>query len=487
MQNSQAGEARETTPLVSVITSTYNRKDLLKRSIESVLVQSMQDFELIVVDDCSTDGTEELVKAYADPRIVYAKTESNTGHDSKPKNLGIKMAKGKFVTFLDDDDKYRVDALRILSLYLEESGADVVYGDYLITDESKPGSKPNVGWSLDFSPSNLQRMNFISMVVSMVRKEALVAVGGFDEAIPKFKDWNLWLRMQKAGYRFIHVPIIVAEVFSQVESISSKHQVQYDGQGNYLPTFFDPVDCKIYPDKSSVGEKKSLKVAIYTLTWNRLELTKIMAESIHKTAGYDFDWFVIDQGSTDGTVEWLKEQSGIAQVIYNKENVGLADGWNQAIETIKAKNFYDIVIKIDNDAEMLTEGWLKAMVELFERNTTLILSTYIEGLENSPGGIMRQRVSTQYPYFIMNETVLGNVPNVGGIVMATHIRLFNEWKFSSAYEGNKDFLLCQFAQKLGFSMFYMEEYRARHQLGTTGQKEKYPDYFKDPTNTSTVK
>lgn len=465
---------------VSVIISTYNRRSLLKEAIRSVLDQSMPDFEVIVVDDCSTDkGVEEAALSFRDPRVKFFRMPENSGHDGPVKNFGIMQATGEFVCFLDDDDKYRRDALKILLAYAGQSKCDVVYGDYLI--DGKPG------WSVEFSVQRLTQHNFISMIVAMVRREALIKVGGFDEAVPKFKDWNLWLRMQKGGASFMHVPIIVAEVTQQKDSISSKFENDKDEAGRYKPTFFNPADCLIYPDKTSLGARKPLRVAVYTLTMNRLEYTKQMSYALDARAGYHFDWFVIDQGSKDGTQDWLKgltrDQTKIglwrSKLRYRlyEQNVGLAKGWNNIVEFIKAEGEYDIIIKVDNDAELMSDGWLNAMVELFERNRKMILSPYVEGLEGSPGGVLRQRASGDSPYMMINDRVLGLVPNLGGIVFATPIELWKNWKFDELYEGNKDLILSQYARKIGFACFYMEEFRVWHIDGTTGQHQKYPTYF----------
>jgi len=288
-------------PKITCITTTYNRKKLLKKTIKSVLRQSFEDFEYIIVDDCSTDGTEKLVKSFKDKRIKYLKTKKNCGYDSYPKNLGIKNATGDFITFLDDDDVYRPDALKILFKYLQHSGADVVYGDYLIEEKGK--MKP--GWSVDFSAKLLQKMNYIAMSVIGVKKECLLEVGGFDENIPKFKDWNLWLRLQKRGYKFLHIPIIITEVYLQKKSISNKFKVEYDQEGKYLPTYFNPADCEIYASKTILGKKKPLKVAIFTLTAGRKYYFQKMLQSMIKTNNYPFEWIVIDNASNDGSIEWL--------------------------------------------------------------------------------------------------------------------------------------------------------------------------------------
>lgn len=475
-------------PKVSVIISTYNRKALLKKAIRSVLAQSMGDFELIIVDDCSTENIQKTVDSYGDNRIIYLKTAKNSGHDSHPKNLGIMKANGKYVCFLDDDDQYRVDHLMVLTRYIEEADIELVYGDYVIADK-KGKMKP--GWSLDFSAQALTEMNFISMPVVIIKRESLLAVGGFDEDVPKFKDWNLWLRLHKNGCEFMHVPIIVAEVYPQKNAISDRFKNDEAEDGRYLPTYFSPADCKIWPDKTALGKRKPLKVAIYTMTMNRLEYTKKMRESILFTrAGCQVDWFVIDQGSKDGTQEWLKtitrdssDGTKFRYKLYEK-NVGIAKGWNNCIEFIKSEGEYDIVIKIDNDAEMMTDGWLKAMVDLFERNRTIILSPYVEGLEGAPGGVLRQRQSGASPYLQINDYVLGLVSYLGGICYATPIKLFDGWTFDEKFDGNKDYLLSQYALSKKFSLFYMEEYRVWHIDGSKGQKEKFPEYFKDPENKS---
>lgn len=471
----------EGTPRVSVIVSTYNRKDLLKKALKSVLAQSFTNFECIVVDDCSTQDIKTLVASFGDPRLHYLKTPTNSGHDGLPKNMGIAAALGEYITFLDDDDTYRPDALKILATYARETAVDVVYGDYLI--DGKPG------WSVDFSTARLSEHNYIAMCSAMVKRSTLINVGGFDEAVPKFKDWNLWLRIQKWGGRFMHVPIIVFEIHTTEGSISASVAEDKDEAGRYLPTYFNPADCLIYPDKTSLGTRRPLRVAVYTLTMNRLDYTKRMAKALDELAGYPFDWFVIDQGSTDGSSEWLKSQATRSahgkrnlralQCRYYEQNMGLAKGWNNILDWIKKEDAYDVVVKVDNDAEMLTEGWLKAMVALFERNRKLVLSPYVEGLENTPGGVLRQRASGDSPYMMIHDTVLGLVPHLGGIVYAHPIELLAAWRFDELAAGNKDVLLSKWAQGQGYALFYMEEYRVWHIDGTLGQHRRYPDYFLD--------
>ncbi len=94
-------------PLVSVILPTHNRSMFLNRAIESVLKQTYKNWELIIVDDASTDGTEELFKdiSLQDERIQYHKLEKNGGA-CIARNMGIRLSKGEYITFLDSDDEY---------------------------------------------------------------------------------------------------------------------------------------------------------------------------------------------------------------------------------------------------------------------------------------------------------------------------------------------------------------------------------------------
>jgi glycosyltransferase involved in cell wall biosynthesis len=97
-------------PVISVIIPTYNRAHLVGRAIRSVLAQTFQDWELIVVDDGSSDNTEEVVCSFQDPRICYISHEVNRG-GSAARNTGIKVARGEYVSFLDSDDEWLPEKL----------------------------------------------------------------------------------------------------------------------------------------------------------------------------------------------------------------------------------------------------------------------------------------------------------------------------------------------------------------------------------------
>lgn len=139
--------------MITVVIPTYNNEKTIERAILSIVAQSYTDWELIVVNDCSTDGTAEVVKKYlTDPRICLITNEVNQGVGVSRK-VGIDNSKGEFITFLDSDDFLRPDFLEVSTLLQKQQNADVVYtsftvmyetgayqvlpsGDYLMTDEA---------------------------------------------------------------------------------------------------------------------------------------------------------------------------------------------------------------------------------------------------------------------------------------------------------------------------------------------------------------
>ena len=122
---------------VSVIMPTYNRARIIPRAIRSVLRQTMPDFELIVIDDASTDETPEVVRGFEDPRIVYIRRRTNhledyhaTGRLDNPRNDGLRRARGEFIAYLDSDDLYRSDFMEVMTAYLDRrTDVDFVYCD----------------------------------------------------------------------------------------------------------------------------------------------------------------------------------------------------------------------------------------------------------------------------------------------------------------------------------------------------------------------
>ncbi|MGK5058078.1 glycosyltransferase family 2 protein [Janthinobacterium sp. LB2P49] len=117
----------EKQPLVSIVMATYNRSNILGYAIESALASTLQDWELIIVGDCCTDDTAEVVAAFADTRISFVNLETNYGEQTGPNNLGVSLARGTYLAFLNHDDLWLPDHLQSNIDVLERTGADLVF------------------------------------------------------------------------------------------------------------------------------------------------------------------------------------------------------------------------------------------------------------------------------------------------------------------------------------------------------------------------
>lgn len=448
---------------VSVVISTFNRSKLLKRAIESVLNQSYKDYEIIVVDDGSTDDTEAVATSYD---LTYHKIE-HFGCDTKPKNEGAKLAKGKYINFLDDDCVMRPDHLQALVNEIEKSDCDVVYGDRWVYEEEKSVA---MGIFHDFDPYLLLRRNYIDTSDALIKREALFDIGGFDEKYKKYVDWNIWVRMAKMGKKFKRVPLVLTDYHVYPHSKSNRKE---DEKGFCVPAW-DPMDCVI--EQPYLKEVKEPRVAIFSLTYDRLELTKQCFKSLNDTAGYSFDHFIIDNGSTDGTKEWLSDYADSRKdgtnIFLNQDNKGLSIASNQAIDIIKEEK-YDIIVKYDNDALSITKGWLAKMVEIYKSNRMLVMSPYIQGLKDNPGGAQR------LDYGKVCGEMVGLTRHIGGIVHFVTAKAYDNfrWDETSPKHGVQDLELSTYLRSIGYQHCYLENYFTEHILGTEGQQAKFPEYF----------
>lgn len=188
-------------PKVSICIPTYNRKDYLRKTIESVFEQTYKDYEVIIVDDGSTDGTAEMIKS-TDLPISYHWQE-NSG-EAVARNRMIKLAQGEFITFVDSDDLLMHDAVeRMMNVMEAEGGEVIVYGPYQRIDRDgniygRYKRKQYSGYITKYLFKNI----FVYSCGSLFPKKVLETEGGFDTSLPVCSDYDFWLRLS-LEYRFV--------------------------------------------------------------------------------------------------------------------------------------------------------------------------------------------------------------------------------------------------------------------------------------------
>lgn len=205
-------------PQVSVIIPTYNRANLLKDAISTVLHQTCQDFELIVVDDCSEDNTKKIVEGFKNHRIVYLKHNKNRGVAATC-NTGIEKAIGRYIFILNDDDlivPWMLEKLikKIKQSNLENPGG--VYGwSWWINDKGKTLRLTNFKKSGYIFNEILKKQVFTNL---LIKKEVFDQIGLYDENLLSNEDFDFYLKMAKK-YQFDFVP----QVLTVIRSHSQTH------------------------------------------------------------------------------------------------------------------------------------------------------------------------------------------------------------------------------------------------------------------------
>ncbi len=216
-------------PLISVIIPVYNSTTTIQTTLHSVFQQTFREFELIIVDDGSTDQTLEIVRQYQDNRLQVMACSHRGASVSR--NQGLYQSKGEYIAFLDGDDVWTPDKLEKQFQALKANPAAAVaysWTDYIdeVGNPLYPGS--HVSLNGQVYPQLLIRNFLESGSNPLIERQALIQVGGFDESLQGGQDWDLYLRLA-AKYQFITVPQV--QIYYRVSSHSiSSHLLRQEQQ-----------------------------------------------------------------------------------------------------------------------------------------------------------------------------------------------------------------------------------------------------------------
>lgn len=206
--------------IVSIIIPCYNSAHFICETIESVLGQTYSNWEMIIVDDFSTDNTEEIVKTYVaqEHRIRFIRLEKNSGSATEPRNRGIQEAKGRFIAFLDSDDIWKPEKLEKQLPLFDNPKVAIVYSDYEKIDEASKYA----GRRIYASESRTYRQLLLGNVIGCstviydaekMGKHYFISAG--------HEDYILWLSILKKGFLAINTQSCLAEYRVRTHSLSS--------------------------------------------------------------------------------------------------------------------------------------------------------------------------------------------------------------------------------------------------------------------------
>ncbi len=207
--------------LVSIVIPTYNRENTILKAIQSVLNQTYKNIEVIVVDDCSTDNTEQKVLNIKDNRVKFYKLRSNQGACAA-RNEGILHAKGKYIAFQDSDDIWHNNKLEIQLRELQNTGANCLFCDFnkYLDNTTNVKTFPKNCKEGFLSYEELLIRSVVSTQCLIVKKDCLKNIK-FDTKMPRLQDWDLILELSKS-FSVYHLKTVLVDVYMQNDSISKK-------------------------------------------------------------------------------------------------------------------------------------------------------------------------------------------------------------------------------------------------------------------------
>lgn len=217
-------------PRVSVVIPAYNRKHTLKRCIDSVLRQTYRNFEIIIVDDCSTDGTMEFVDAeygsVSDINIIYVRNYSNLGAAGS-RNAGVSYANGEYIAFHDSDDEWFPDKLekQMQHFIKSDMGVGAVYSMFYMDEKRQrvwPPKEKDMSWKSGHVFHTLLISPLVGMITLIVRKNVFLEVGGFNEQLNSLEDYELTIRIAQK-YTIDLIDEVLAAAYESESSVGKRN------------------------------------------------------------------------------------------------------------------------------------------------------------------------------------------------------------------------------------------------------------------------
>lgn len=203
--------------MVSVIMPTFNREKTIIRAINSIFRQTYKQIELIIVDDCSTDNTENVIKSLNNSKIIYIKHSENQGACAA-RNKGIKSASGEYIAFLDSDDEWLPTKIERQIDFIQSNNCDIVFCSHISYYDNEKEIIPNKKIHTNTFYKQLLYKNFITTGSILGKSECFKNIN-FDTNLPRLQDWDLMINMsQKFSIQHLHEVLTINYV--QKDSIT---------------------------------------------------------------------------------------------------------------------------------------------------------------------------------------------------------------------------------------------------------------------------
>ena len=331
-------------PLVSIIMPTYNRERIINKAIDSVLEQSYDNWELIIVDDGSSDNTLSLLNQITNSKIKILSHDKNKGV-AFARNTGLKGAVGEYVMYLDSDNQWDSRYVEtMVGAFIELPQADAIYSGQLLYKDDE--SKPHAVRFGSFNKSLLHNRNYIDMSCFCHKRSVFEEIGGFNENLTHLSDWDYILKIAN-NFNVFSVPVLLSKYY-EYSNLNRISDIPFD----YYETASKILENNIQPSKKF--QALSRRVSIIIPNYESLTELKSCVETILSFNLKEMvDIIIVDNNSSAEVKEFVKNlESKQVKIILNDINYGFTYAVKQAIEL--SDNDSDILL-LNNDA-LLTNG-----------------------------------------------------------------------------------------------------------------------------------
>lgn len=445
-------------PTVSVIIPAYNRRHCLFSTLASVFAQTHQNFEVLVVDDSSTDNTQgeaEWFRAAFPDKLRYIRLSHNQG-ESYARNVGLDLARGEFIAFLDSDDQWDPMYLERMLNYLQTHPAAklvwcyvnffTVNDDGSVQPESYPWiNQPDQPWDTVHDKLWLGPQH-----VMYRRADAL----RYNPDIDRAEDAEVYGRMLDAGYIFGNLQEVLVSIYHHADS------------QNRAKGFSSAQKQK--QRKRTRASTKALEMgrtnlaSLCMLTWNRGDIAPSVLANLSETAGAPFEFVIIDNGSVDGMTKWLQEQydhlvSNYHKVILNPWNVGIPAALNQGLLVGEG----DLFLHAASDIFM-EPNFLRKLMDAFNAIPDLGVAGVL--YDKITPETYRLNRSLPVPLNELSPDPEGLIPAIGPAICLPRdvLAKLGYWNEELGRYGREDTLICRRAKAAGYRVGYLTDTAAFH-------------------------
>lgn len=361
---------------VSAVVSVYNSQKFMRGCLDDLINQTLYNngqLEIVVVNSGSKEDEESIIEEYRKkyPNIKYLKTpERETVYQAW--NRGIKAAAGKYITNANTDDRHRYDALEVMADHLDrDNEIALVYGDLFVTNLPNQTFENHIRSGYIIRPEYSKDIMLTGCHMGpqpMWRRELHNQIGYFEEDLRSAADYEFWCRIA-SSYNMKHVNEILGLYYNNPDGVENSNQMLSSKEALAVIRSYSkklPVSGRNYINNHYSETLSSYEkyVNIGMVTYNRLEFTKRAIDAVIKYTDYPYVLTAVDNNSSDGTKEYLKElkRTGVIKnLILLEENLGVAKASNIAWLT---ESFAEYYLKLDNDIVIQKYGWLTDMVRV---------------------------------------------------------------------------------------------------------------------------